>query len=580
MNWEQLRAILWLRWRLTKNRFVRGGQLNAVLSVLILAVLILGAAGLGISGILLGYFAAAEASSKTLLLIWDGVVFAFLILWLSGLLVEIQRSESIDLMKLLHLPVTLQQVFFFNYVASHFAPTIVLCLPAMLGLCLGLTLRLGPAMALLVPVVVAFIFMTTAWTYCLRGWLAALMVNKRKRRAIIVWVTITIVLCGQIPNVLLHSHYFGQTKQTKRVTRKADAASRDTVSATDDSGWPQGFVEGHLALPPGWIGYSAMSLKEHHALPAVGTAAASLLLGALGLHRAYRQTLRFYLADETRKEPARISADAIRPRGRLLVERHLPGLPDDTAALALATLRSLMRAPELKMAAVMPIVIGAMLMSVHFTNLKGPLPKYLPPFAATGVAILAVFSLGTTMANVFGLDRNGFRSLVLLPTRRHHILFAKNLAFFPFTFTIAVLLLAAVKVLVHISWALFLAGLLQVAGAFLLFCLLGNFASILAPYRLTQGTLKAKQPKAIVFIVVGVSFLLLPILSLPLMIPASLELLFSIRGWAPWLPVNLLATLALLCAIGCLYWSVLPLQGRLLQRREQTILREVTEETE
>ena len=35
MNWEQLRAILWLRWRLTRNQFTRGGQLNAVLSVLI-----------------------------------------------------------------------------------------------------------------------------------------------------------------------------------------------------------------------------------------------------------------------------------------------------------------------------------------------------------------------------------------------------------------------------------------------------------------------------------------------------------------------------------------------------------------
>jgi hypothetical protein len=64
------------------------------------------------------------------------------------------------------------------------------------------------------------------------------------------------------------------------------------------------------------------------------------------------------------------------------------------------------------------------------------------------------------------------------------------------------------------------------------------------------------------------------------MLPASLALLFSSQGWTPWLPVNLLATVALLAAIGCLYWNLLPFQGRLLQRREQTILREVTEETE
>jgi hypothetical protein len=33
-------------------------------------------------------------------------------------------------------------------------------------------------------------------------------------------------------------------------------------------------------------------------------------------------------------------------------------------------------------------------------------------------------------------------------------------------------------------------------------------------------------------------------------------------------------------SVAALYWFILPFQGRLLQRREQTILREVTEETE
>ena len=50
--------------------------------------------------------------------------------------------------------------------------------------------------------------------------------------------------------------------------------------------------------------------------------------------------------------------------------------------------------------------------------------------------------------------------------------------------------------------------------------------------------------------------------------------------WAPWLPVNLVATLGLLVLTGVAYRLVLPLEGRLLQRREQAILREVTEEVE
>jgi hypothetical protein len=48
----------------------------------------------------------------------------------------------------------------------------------------------------------------------------------------------------------------------------------------------------------------------------------------------------------------------------------------------------------------------------------------------------------------------------------------------------------------------------------------------------------------------------------------------------PWLPVNLVATLGLLAATGGLYALLLPSEGRLLARREQKILQEVTEEVE
>src|SRR5262245_26650852 len=39
MNWEQLKTIIWLRWRLTRNQFLRAGQLNAVISVLLVVIM-------------------------------------------------------------------------------------------------------------------------------------------------------------------------------------------------------------------------------------------------------------------------------------------------------------------------------------------------------------------------------------------------------------------------------------------------------------------------------------------------------------------------------------------------------------
>ena len=67
------------------------------------------------------------------------------------MLSELQRSETIDLQRLMHLPVALGQMFVINYVASLLALSIILMVPAMTGLALGLTFSRGPAMLLLLP---------------------------------------------------------------------------------------------------------------------------------------------------------------------------------------------------------------------------------------------------------------------------------------------------------------------------------------------------------------------------------------------------------------------------------------------
>ncbi len=580
MNWAQLRAILWLRWRLTRNQFSRGGQLNAVLSVLFAALLLMAATLLGIAGIFIGAFVAAKASSRTLLLIWDGVIFGFLFIWLLGIVVEIQRSESIDVTRLLHLPVTLPQVFGFNFAVSHFTPPFVLLLPGMVGLYLGLTFSVGWVMAPLLAVVLSLMFLITAWTYCLRGWLSALMVNKRRRRAVIVWITLLVVLIGQLPNLLVHSPAFLKNRRQPQPSAQGEAKGSQPADAQRRPELPEWFFQAHVAVPPAWVGYCAMELKENRLTPALAATTAALLIGALGLLRAYRLTLRFYLgADERiRVKPSRPTHP--RAAGRLLLERSLPGLPDDTAGLVLATFRSLLRAPEMKMAAVMPIAFGIVALSLSFRLPKGRVPGRWSELAATAAVVLVGFSLGPAMSNVFGLDRDSFRSLVLLPTRRHHILLAKNLAYFPFAAVAGLLMLAVAAWRAHLSFSAFATGLVQLPTCFLLFCVFCNLCSILVPFRLTPGTLQAKKPKPIVFVAIMCVMLMAPMAMPLILIPPGLHLLFTNLGWVPWLPVNFVSALVVLAGVLGLYGALLPLQGRLLEKREQIILREVTEEVE
>jgi ABC-2 type transport system permease protein len=584
VNWEQLRAILWLRWRLTINQFGRGGPLNAVLSVVILAAIVVAAVGAGIGGIALGYFASRGAPPQVMLLAWDGIVLLFLAIWTAGLLVEIQRSESLDLARLLHLPVTLSQVFVINYAAAHFSPILAIMVPGMVGVCVGMVLNGGWQLLLLLPLVLGFVFMVTAWTYCLRGWLASLMVNKRKRRGIIVWMTLTLVLMGQIPNLVVNNSWFrhrvGEMAHAKHAAPGTTPSTSSTPSSDPADFLPAAIVQAHPWIPVGWPGIGALELERGHPSLPIGLTAACWLIGVLGVWRAYRLTLRFYLGaggGETAvvsvKRPAVV-------RGRMLVERKLPWLPDDTAALALMFLRSLLRSPEMKMALVMPVVLCAVFSSVLLSQMRLKIGIGAAGFISTGVAVVSCFSLSPAMANMFGVDRDGFRGLVLLPTRRRDVLLAKNLAYFPFVAVITGLLMAAVGLLLHVPWELIAVGLIQAPAAYLLAAQVCNLLSILAPYRIAAGSLKAQKPKAIVAVAALASMFSMPLVLSPISIPPLLRLLFRRMGWLPWLPIDLLAATAVLIATITLYWFVLPAQGRLLQRREQSILREVTEATE
>ncbi len=524
--------------------------------------------GLGVGGIFLGAVLGAKSPATTLLFAWDGVVFGFFIFWFSGLMVEIQRSESIDMTKLLHLPVTLQQVFVFNYLASHFTPSIVIFGPGMIGLCIGLVIGGGIGMAPLLLALLGFLFSVTAWTYCLRGWLAALMSNKRRRRIVIMWITIMFVLVGQLPNLVAHSSWFRFQKGPK-----------NTQTAWRSREQFERLLDAHALIPPGWPGYSAMTLKNGNAWPALGLACAGFCLGGLGLVRAYRLTIYFYRGADDSLKTVRVRRPSAKPRSRSIVERTLPWLPEEANALALATFRSLLRAPELKMALIAPAVVAIVLV-VPFLGKAKTLSPLVTGAAMTGAVALAAFATAPTMSNAFGLDRDGFRALVLLPTRRDFILLAKNLAFLPFTVTIALVFLVLMKLLGHAPWTTFLTGIAQIPTAFLMFSLMCNLSSILVPCRLAQGTLQAKKLKPIMFIAMFASMLLTPVVLLPVVLPLGIQMLFTKLGWTPWLPINLISALVIFAGVFWLYRVLLPLEGRLLHRREQAILREVTQESE
>ena len=578
MNWEQLKTILWLRWRLTRNQSARSSGLGAVIAVFVgLGAIVLG--GLCFVGTLLGAaFGLPQASSTVIMGIWSGVTVVFLLFWMIGLLAELQRSETIDLQRLMHLPVALGQMFIVNYIVSHFALSIIVAVPAMLGLALGLVIARGPEMLLLIPLALSMVFMITAWTYCLRGWLAAMMTNPRRRRTIIMSITLMFILLSQGPNL-----YFNVlNRQDRQPVSGEEWQRRHTAQHARETEMFHNLIAAQRFIPPLWVSVGAQGLAEGRVLPALFGMLGCLGIGALGLRRAYRSTVRFYhgktggmaaVRIKPAGTPARVTVSSTRNGGRFL-EFRLPAVPEQAAALALATFRSMLRAPEVKMAwgssFLVTLILGASVLFRSTPNVSDA----AKPFIATGAVVFSIFMLAQFLANQFGLDRDGFRALMLSPADRRLILLGKNLACLPVGAGFGVMLLGLLSAWLHLPWPIFVATLFQLAG------LAGNILSILMPYRIQPGSLKPTKMPALAMLVMILCHLLFPLAMTPVFVPPLAEWMWRIAGWPNAVPVNLLLSIAIATLMGFVYWQTLEPLGRLLQRREMKILGVVTVEVE
>lgn len=582
MRWSQLRTIFWLRWRLTRNQWSRSGPLDVVISMIAVAgVLVIGAVG-GIVGVLAGALGLAKASPLVMLGVWDAIIGAFLLFWMIGIVSEIQRSETIDVGRMQHLPISLRDIFLINYLASHLTFSIIMFLPGMVGLSVGLILGRGWSMIWLLLGVLGFVFMITAWTYYLRGWLVALMVNPRRRRAIIAGITLGFILVCQLPHFFLRVARHRRRHQPSRVE---SVQSEQQPTAQPEGGGeliiPRTVLLTHKFVPFLWVGNGAMSLATGNPWAAVLGAAGAFGLGGLGLRQAYRATLRFYRGQATDRRTVRRAkrSRAAIVKGNFL-ERNVPGVPEEAGALGLAFFRSLTRASEVKMALATNFVMLLIFGGAIFLRRLASIGDNIKPFVATGAIAFTFFGMSQLMFNQFGFDRAGFRTLILMPVPRRRILLGKNLAVLPVAMGIGSAFLAVVMFALRMSLVIVLAAALQLVATFLLLSTVGNLTSVLVPYRIAPGSLKPTKVSATTTLLIFLSHMLFPTAMIPIFLPAFLGLLMSRLSWIPAAPGNLLLSVVVLALAALLYWLSLAGLGELLQRRERRILQVVTQEVE
>jgi len=575
MNWEQLKTVLWLRWRLICNQSRRSHGLGMIVGILMSVSAVVFAIIFFAGGFFWAFYGLRDASPMAIWGAWLAVTIAFLFFWLLGLLTELQRSEMIDLQKLMHLPVALGQMFIINFLVSHFTLSIIIAVPLMLGLALGLVIARGFEMSLLIPLAASMVFMISAWTYCLRGWLATMMTNPRRRRTVIMCITFTLILVAQGPNLYFNVlHHYGHNSNQSA----SPAAEREQFNE---------FFAAQKFIPPLWLPLGAQALVEKNPLPALLGMLGGFAIGALGLRRAYRSTVRFYHGQIGGQAAAKIKipgAEKIsvpRPKNKIeFLERRFPFVPEQANAIALATFRSLLRAPEVKMAWASSffsvVIIGAMV----FLRSPPHLSETAKPFVATGTVTFSLFLLVQFFTNQFGFDRDGFRALILSPVERRFILFGKNLACLPPALLSGTLILAFVSMRLQLSPLTVVATLLQLVTLFLIIGAGGNFVSIIAPFRITPGTLrptKIKSGRMLLMIALQMTFLTTVT---PIFLPALAGFLWHEGDLPDFVPVNLILSAILCGTMIFIYRQTLAPLGRLFQKRETKILEIVTAEVE
>ena len=611
MNFSHLKTIAWLRWRLIRNQFSRVGKTSRIFTIIILVAGLLISIGMFFGAWLASGSFLSDAPAESMLLVWGLVVGGFLFAWSIGVLTDLQKSEPMSLAKFLHLPVSPRGAFLSNFLSSFISFSMIMIFPLMLGLSFGMISHYGLRLAPGVFLLLAFIFLITAVTYQFRGWLAALMVNKRRRRAIITGLTFSMIAVSQLPQLMNMKTFRDADKRGGSISQIALEArgvaqaefSDGTIDeqtylarlqeieferranrkqlARDTTAFVRPFL---VFLPVAWLPLGMESM-------AVGGSLSNLLgvpfacfvlmvgLGIMSLQRSYATTLKMYRGELAVEHTTNVSDNSDRQPSWVnrLLEKKLPLLSEQQSAIATSTMATIIRAPEAKMALLTPFAI-MIILGISFTY-RSPesVPVMFRSFTGIGVITFAMFGIMQLVNNQFGYDRDGFRCMVLSPVRRVDILIGKNMGFLPFAVGIGMIGIVAMQVFLPMQFTHFLATFVQLFSVYLITCTVSNLMSIKAPLAIASGTMKPLNMNLTIIVMQLLITFLLPISLIPVMIPPVIEIFTSNFMGIDQIPVYLLLSFAMLAATLIYYRIAICVQGRMLEESEKQILETVTQ---
>jgi hypothetical protein len=569
---DQFAALLWLKWTLFRNAMrSRKAVLSRVASMIgTLAALVFALFIALILGIVV-YKVLSPDSANTLaqlppdqsmaevreylqnasLLVF--MIFAILYLMWATVPLSLGGGSQFTPGRLLLYPVSLRKLFAIDFLSEFTSIASIFAIPIILAVTIGAGAGVGNVLMSL-PVGLIAIMCGISIAKWLSISLGALMQKRRTRGETM------LALIGVV--VGLGGAFMGELAQY--MTRHA------------------GSFRGLRWTPPG---AAATALTE--GLSAGGGYVYALSLLTLAAYTLIFVVITYFIARRAALAAggAKRASIPVKLEGKTELQTgwQLPFLSQQISAVIEKELRYAMRNAQLRMMALMPLVlvIVRMLRGSRTGGRSSSLPKeaiisvnsfaaYTEGLLVAGGVLYVFLILSSLACNLFAYEGGGMRALILAPVDRRTILLGKNLSITFLAFAFCTGLLAVNQLVFH---DLTLAALFFAAISFTIFAacfsLIGNWLSIRFPKRLQFG----KRMNAS-----GVTgFLLIPIL-LALAIPPIIAV---VAGYYAQSFTLKYVTLALFAVMGvALYVLLITRQASALARHEQEILEAVSGRTE
>ncbi|MGD8237158.1 MAG: hypothetical protein PVH68_01285 [Armatimonadota bacterium] len=404
---DQLRTLLWLKWRLTVRAYERTPMRFAGL---VLFVVVFGTMSVAIAGLCYAGFVGAEPLKLTegqATQLLHMLLFGMWCFWLLAPALGFPLSEGYDITKQLGFPVPRMRMFVASILSSFIGVPIVFLLPLVVAVIVGFSRRtdVGQHVNLLaVPLAALALGILVLHMVSLGEALLVLLLGVLRSRRYQDIITVFLPFIGIL--IFLGFHLVFRATDRDNISFQAILAAEPSRYLTYT---PSGLAANAIdAASYGEYGRCALAV----ALLAVVTVAV-FWLGSHLMQRVYAGEI----IDSRRIRPSREPGRRPAVAGPAL--RWLRLVPAPLLAVTLKELRYLWRDPQMKSALLgLAVPVLWLVIAVQW-DMQG---QFMPSL----IGAMFIFAGALLAMNTFGYDREGLNILFLFPSDRRVLLIGKN----------------------------------------------------------------------------------------------------------------------------------------------------------